>query len=46
MLSETTSDLDYFLDLRRKMTKEGKIIRTEIRADLFEELSKGRGRNR
>ena len=46
MLSETTSNLEYFIDLRSKMEAAGQIIRTEVRVDLFEELSKGRGRNR
>jgi hypothetical protein len=46
MLAETTENLDYFIDLRRKMKGKGQVIRTEIRFDLFEELARGKGRNR
>lgn len=46
MLADTTERLEYFINLRRKMKGKGQIIRTEIRFDLFEELAKGKGRNR
>jgi hypothetical protein len=46
MLAETTENLDYFIDLRRKMKGKGQNIRTEIRVDLFEELARGKGKNR
>lgn len=46
MLAETTENLGYFIDLRRKMNGKGQVIRTEIQFDLFEELARGKGRNR
>ena len=46
MLSETNDNMDYFIQMRRRMAEEGNPIRTEVRKDTILSLERGKGKNR
>ena len=46
MLSETSDNMDYFIQMRRRLAEEGNPIRTEVRKDTILSLERGKGKNR